>query len=50
MERCWDLNPQDRPSFGELSRELAAILENATDNYGYVIATSNYQQSDTADE
>ncbi|CAJ0954322.1 unnamed protein product, partial [Mesorhabditis belari] len=37
---CWHLEADRRPSFTELGREFGKILEIATENYGYLIPTS----------
>ncbi|KAK0405918.1 hypothetical protein QR680_018261 [Steinernema hermaphroditum] len=39
MQRCWKANPTDRPSFKTLRDELATMLSNCTEHYGYVDPT-----------
>uniref|UniRef100_A0AC35FEC9 Protein kinase domain-containing protein n=1 Tax=Panagrolaimus sp. PS1159 TaxID=55785 RepID=A0AC35FEC9_9BILA len=36
MLKCWSEKPEERPSFKDLSKELKIILENETQNYGYL--------------
>jgi len=31
MERCWNQNPKERPTFEEISKELQVILKEASD-------------------
>ena len=38
MLDCWDEQPTRRPSFANICSLIAAILESATANYGYVVA------------
>jgi serine/threonine protein kinase len=36
MLDCWKEDPEERPTFGAISRRFYAILEDATRSYGYV--------------
>uniref|UniRef100_A0A1I7YCN9 Protein kinase domain-containing protein n=1 Tax=Steinernema glaseri TaxID=37863 RepID=A0A1I7YCN9_9BILA len=39
MQCCWKANPSDRPSFKTLREQLATMLSNSTEHYGYVDPT-----------
>uniref|UniRef100_A0A914EM32 Protein kinase domain-containing protein n=1 Tax=Acrobeloides nanus TaxID=290746 RepID=A0A914EM32_9BILA len=36
MLRCWQANPDSRPSFEELAQQLHMILSGITVSYGYI--------------
>lgn len=48
MLKCWQLQPDERPSFREICIIFIRILENATTEYGYVqpIQEEPHQQVD----
>uniref|UniRef100_A0A1I7V4I5 Protein kinase domain-containing protein n=1 Tax=Caenorhabditis tropicalis TaxID=1561998 RepID=A0A1I7V4I5_9PELO len=51
MRSCWQELPDDRPAFQQTCAILAQMLENATENYGYLIPKHfNNQTRDPAEQ
>lgn len=45
MQLCWKFEQEERPTFVEVSSTLTKILESSSQNYGYVDAVNEYDES-----
>ncbi|EFP09724.1 CRE-KIN-9 protein [Caenorhabditis remanei] len=50
MRSCWQELPDDRPAFQQTCAVLAQMLENATENYGYLIPKHFTNQKDPSEQ